>query len=115
MQKVPFFTNDPDTSGAVKLSGESLVFEWERGGVAGFSLELSRVKTIAFQRGLLASGIFIRLREPEDLIRFPVSEKDAAVLKIARRHRDIAEQLVKDVSFSLMDSQLNDMLDLTDL
>jgi hypothetical protein len=117
--KVPFFTNEPDTSGSISVNGESLEFEWSQGGRAAFALELSKIKTITYKHGFLASSINIRPREEGDLAGFPVTHGAVAILKVARRDRErdreAAEQMAKDVSFSLMDSQLDDMLDITDL
>lgn len=115
MTKVPFFTTEPDTAGFVSIQDEALNFEWSRGGRTAFVLNFEKIKTISYDQGLIASSIIVGPREKGDLAWFPVTNGEFATIKVSRRDREIAEQLVKDVSFSLMDSQLDDMLDFTDL
>ena len=115
MSSVPFRTKDPDSKGSITLRDEALHFSFEAGGFTDFSLAFDELKEIRFEKGFLAASIEVLPVAATALRHLPVRTGAIGVFGIRRRDREAARELVKEVSFALMDRHLEDMLDITDL
>ncbi len=126
MVQLPFWISETHAGfgrceGVVSLDGTKLAFEFQtklagvlKSGVKLVEVPLSEVASIEYKPYFFTARVVIQFKSLRHTQAFPKADGCEVRLEVRRKNRPAADRLVKDAKSILLDSKLNEMLDMTD-
>lgn len=105
-------------TGLLILDGDHLILEYQvkdelfgaiKGKPKSFRIPLSALDSVGYKKNIFGTKIMVRVLRLRDLDGIPNSEKGEVKLKISRKDRPRAEELVSHINYRLSEMRLNEM------